>query len=271
MRSHWIAAIAAVALLGACDKGSQDTTSQAPTAPAIAPGTTITGTVNVRDHIAIGAGAKLDVKLIDIATPELPVAEKTIEVGSTPPYTFALDFDPSRISAARTYVITAVLNDGPRRFLPALNSPVLTMGSGTTTEVVLNAEPTPAEKLKEEFEKLQSQIGGMRSVDGTYTTETASIGWDAFAKNGVVRFVRVNTVLDAGGRSAVHYAFKDGKVMVVKEKNGSTVGWNDAGEALWNEKAGGGEVDEAGIAAMHADALRVLEMAQSRFDASKRK
>jgi putative lipoprotein len=271
MRSHWIAAIAAVALLGACDKSGQNPAGQAQTAPAIAPGTTITGTVNVRDQIAIAAGAKLDVKLIDIATPELPVAEKTIEVSGTPPYTFALDFDPSRISAARTYVITAVLNDGPRRFMPALNSPVLTMGSGTTTEVVLNAEATPAEKLKEAFEKLQAQIGGMKSVDGTYTTDTASIGWDAFAKNNVVQFVRVNTVLDAGGRSAVHYAFKEGKVMVVKERRGSTVGWNDAGEVLWNEKAGGGEVDEAGIAAMHADALRVLEMAQAKFDAGKRK
>ncbi len=271
MRIQWIAAIAALAFLGGCDTANQDAGGQAQTAPAVAPGTTITGTVNVRDQIAISPGARLDVKLIDIATPELPVAEKTIEVSGVPPYTFSLDFDPARISAARTYVITAVLNDGPRRFMPALNSPVLTMGSGTTTEVILNAEATPAEKLKTEFEKLQTQIGGMKKVDGTYTTDTASIGWDAFAKNGVVQFVRVNTVLDAGGRSVVHYAFKEGKVLAVKERRGASVGWSSDGQVMWNEKAGGGEVDEAGVAALQADALRVLEMAQARVDAAKRK
>ncbi len=273
MRIQWIAATAALALLGGCNlmnQGDQGA-EQSQAKPAIAPGTTITGTVTLRDQIPIGAGAKLDIKLVDIATPELPVAERTIDLTGTPPYQFSLDFDPAKISASRTYVINAVLTDGPRRFLPALNSPVLTNGSGTTTEVILNAEPTPAEKLKEEFEKLQAHIGGMKKVEGTYLTDKASVGWDAFAEKGVVRFVRVNTDLDAGGRSSVYYAFKDGKLMAVKEKRGATVGWDDRGEVLWNEKAGGGSVDAAGIAALREDALKAQELAQAKFDAGKRK
>lgn len=273
MRIHWIAASAALAMLGGCNlinQGDQnDNGSQS--VPAIAPGSTITGTITLRDQIPVGPGAKLDIKLVDIGTPELPVAESNVEVSGQAPYQFSLDFDPAKISPGRTYVINALLIDGPRRFLPALNSPVLTNGSGTTTEVVLNAEATPAEKLQAEFEKLQNHIGGMKKVDGSYLTDTASVAWDAFAQKGVVRFVRVNTDMDAGGRSTVYYAFQDGKPMTVKEKRGVTVGWNEKGDAIWTEKVGGGEVDPEKITALHDDALKAQQMAQAKIDASKHK
>lgn len=276
MRNHWIAAIAALAILGGCNSADQGTAApgKQAAAPAIAPGTTITGTITLQHPMPIAAGAKLEVKLVDVAQPELAIAEKTVDVTGEPPFNFSLDFDPGKISAGRTYVVNALLTDGPRRFLPALASPVLTHGAGTTTQVSLNAEATPAEKLKEDFAKLQGRIGGMKTVNGTYTTDKASIGWDAFAEGGAVRFVRVNTVMDddkGGGRSAVHYAFKDGKPMVVKQKGGATVGWGDNGEVLWNEKPGGGTASDADIKAMHDDALKVLQMAQDKVDASKKK
>ena len=271
MRNRWITAIAALAILGGCNSADQDASAGKANAPAIAPGTTITGSVTLHDPIPIAAGAKLDVQLVDIAQPQIPIAEKTFDVGSTPPFTFSLDFDPAKISATRTYVINALLTDGPRRFLPALNSPVLTHGSGTTTEVVLNAEATPAEKLKDEYAKLQGRIGGMKKVAATYTTDTASIGWDAFAESGAVRFIRINTDMDAGGRSSVHYAFKDGKPMVVKQNGGATVGWGDNGDVLWNAKAGGGEVGQAEIRTLHDDAMKALQMAQDKVDAGKKK
>lgn len=274
MRSQWIAVVAALVILGGCDaanQGGAGGSDKKAAAPAIAPGTTINGTVTVRDDIPVAPGSKLDVKLVDIATPEIAIAEKTFDVGGTPPYTFALDFDPSKIGPTRTYVINALLTDGPRRFLPALNSPVLTHGSGTSVQVVLNAEPTPAEKLKEEYKTLQAHIGGMKKVDGTYTTDDSSVGWDAFVEAGNVRFVRVNTVFDKGGRSSVFYAFKDGKPMVVQQKGSSTVGWGDNGDVLWNQKNGGGEVAEADIASLREDAVKALKMAQDKYDAGKRK
>lgn len=272
MRNRCIAAIAALAFLGGCNSANQDSAAGKAAAPAIAPGTAITGSVTLHDPIPIGPGAKLDVQLVDIAQPSLPLAEKTFDVGTTPPFNFSLDFDPAKISATRTYVINAVLTDGPRRFLPALNSPVLTHGSGTATTVVLNAEATPAEKLKEEFTRLQGRIGGLKKVAGTYTTDTASIGWDAFAESGSVVFIRLNTDQDAGGRSSVFYAFtKDGKPMVVKQKGGDTVGWGDNGQVLWNEKAGGGSVGEAEIRSLHDDAMKALAMAQEKVDAGKKK
>lgn len=273
MRNLWIAAIAALAFLGGCS--SADNNGSAPSgqaaAPAIAPGTTITGTVTFHDQIPISAGAKLDVRLVDIVQPEIAIAEKTFDVGGAPPFNFSLDFDPSKIAATRTYVINAQLTDGPRHFVPALNSPVLTRGSTTTTQVVLNAEATPAETLKEDFSKLQAHIGGMKKVDGTYTTDNASVGWDAFAESGVVRFVRINTDMDAGGRSAVKYAFKDGKPMVVKQTGGATVGWGDNTDVLWNEKAGGGQASDADIASLRDAAMKALQMAQDKVDATKKK
>lgn len=278
MRSQWIAVVAALVFLGGCDSANQGGANApakngAPAAPAIAPGTTINGTVTFHDQIPIAAGSKLDVKLVDVAQPEIAIAEKIVEVGgSAPPFTFALDFDAGKINATRTYVVNVLLQDGDRRFVPALNSPVLTHGSGTSVQVVLNAEATPAEKLKEEYKKLQAHIGGMKKVDGTYTTDTASIGWDAFAEGGAVRYVRVNTVLDAGGRNSVYYAFtKEGKPMVVQQKGGATIGWGEDGSVLVNEKAGGGTLSDADIKPLAEAATKALQMAQEKVDAGKRK
>jgi putative lipoprotein len=279
MRNQWIAVVAALVILGGCNSANQGSPGAAGTpdkngaaaAPAIAPGTVINGTVTFHDQIPIAQGSKLDVKLVDIAQPEIPVAEKVFDVGGPPPFNFALDFDPAKINATRTYVVNALLTDGPRRFVPALNSPVLTHGSTTTVQVVLNAEATPAEKLKEDYKKLQAHIGGMKKVNGTYTTDDASVGWDAFAEGSAVRFVRVNTEFDKGGRTSVFYAFKDDKPMVVQQKGGAMVGWGDNGEVLINEKSGGGNVGDGEIKSLADAATKALQMAQDKFDAGKKK
>lgn len=274
MRIYWIAAIAAVAVLGGCNSANQEAPQQ-PVKPAIAPGTTITGTVNLQDKMPIGPGAKLDVKLVDANQPEFVLAEKAFDVSGEPPFTFALDFDPARISVAPTYIVNAILTDGPRRFVPALSSPVLTHGSGTTVEVVLKAEATPAEKLADECTSVEKHIGGLKKVDGTYTTEDSSVGWDAFAKNGVVRYVRVNTDYDKGGHSSVNYAYNDGKPMCVKQPGGVkakwNVGWDDTGAVVFSAKAGGGELADADIGALKDGALKALQMAQAKVDASRKK
>jgi hypothetical protein len=126
--------------------------------------------------------------------------------------------------------------------------------------------------LKEEYSKLQGRIGALKKVAGTYTTDTASIAWDAFYEGSAVRFMRVNTELDAGGRSAVYYAFtKEGKPMAVQQKGGSLVGWADDGTLLLNEKHGGGEVSAADAVAMHDAATKALPMAQEKVDATRKK
>ena len=272
MRIHWLAAVAALAMLGGCDSANQSApAAQKAAAPAIAPGTTITASVVLHDQMTIGAGAKLDARLIDSALPDAPLAEKTIDVSGNPPFNFTLDFDPARVNAGRSYEVKATLVDGDRRFQAGLATPVLTHGAGTSVQIMLTAEATPAEALKEEFGKLQGRIGGMKKVAGTYTTDDASIGWDAFADHGHVVFARVNTEYDKGGRTSVKYAYRDDKPMYVKQQGGATIGWGDNGDVVVNEKAGGGEVDEKEIESIRDAATKAFQMAQERVDAQKKK
>ena len=194
MRKLSIAAFIALGLLAGCNNaGNQapttaggQTTAKNPAAAAAAAAnapipSTVTGSVTLKDPIQISQGAKLDVKLVDVATPDAPIAEKNLDVSGNPPFQFSLDIDPARIDRSRTYTVNAVLTDGERRFLPALTAPVLTGGSPATAQITLSPEPTAGEKLKDEYAKLQGRIGGMKAVTGTYTTDDSSIGWDAFA------------------------------------------------------------------------------------------
>jgi len=284
MRHLTIAAFAALVVLAGCNSTNQNQTANtsaqgqgnganaaANAAAANAPiPSSITGTVTLKDPVSVNAGAKLEIKLVDVAQPEVPVAEKSMDVSGQPPFNFSLDLDPAKIARNRTYTLNAVLTDGERRFMPALTAPVLTGGAGATAQITLTPEPTAAEKLKDEFAKLQTRIGGMKKVDGTYTTDDASIGWDAFAETSHVRFVRVNTEYDKGGRTSVKYAFKDDKPMFVKQQGGNTVGWGDNGDVVVNEKQGGGTVADKDLAAIHDAATKAFQMAQEKVDAAKK-
>lgn len=276
MRKQWLAAIAVLAILGGCDSASNPGNGSGkngePAAPAIAEGTTLNGTVTFQDQIPVAEGSKLDAKLVDAAQPDVALAQKTFDVGGTPPFKFALDFDRSKIAPDRYYIVRTVLTDGPRRFLPALNSPVLTHGSGIDVQVVMKAEATPAELIKEDYKKLQTRIGAMKKVNGVYTTDNASIAWDAFSEGGKVRFVRLTSLADAGGKTSYKYAYtKDGKVMYALQTGGATIGWNDKGEALVNEKPGGAKSSDDEIKSMADAAQKAFESAQAKVDAAKRK
>jgi putative lipoprotein len=281
MRNLPLAALAALAfaVLAGCNPANQNE-GAAPNGASGASGSaaanapipsTVSGSVTLKDQVPVGEGAKLDVKLVDVAEPGVPIAEKTFDVSGAPPFSFSLDLDPSRIDRKRAYTVNAVLTDGERRYLAGLTSPVLTGGSPSTVQILLTPEPTAGEKLKDEYSKLQSRIGGMKKVAGTYTTDDASIGWDAFADHGHVVFARVNTEYDKGGRTAVKYAYRDDKPMYVKQQGGATIGWGENGDVVVNEKAGGGEVDEKEIESIRDAATKAFQMAQERVDAQKKK
>jgi putative lipoprotein len=280
MRNLSIVAFVALGFLAGCNQANQNqpanTQAQTPSNGAAAAAanapipSTISGSVALKDSASVGEGSKLAIKLVDVAQPDIPVAEKTLDVSGASPFNFSLDLDPGKIDRRRAYTLNAVLTDGERRFMPALTAPVLTGGAGSTVQITLTPEPTASEKLKDEFAKLQTRIGGMKKVDGTYTTDEASIGWDAFAETNKVRFVRVNTDYDKGGRTSVKYAFKDDKPMFVKQQGGNTIGWGDNGDVVVNEKAGGGAVADKDIAAIHDAASKAFQMAQEKVDATKK-
>lgn len=280
MRKWILPAVASLALLAGCQPGDEapqapgSAANGGPTAPSTAIADTIHGTVKIGDAMAVNPGARLDVELVDVAQPEIVIASQGFDVGATPPpFTFDLPLDPSRIDASRTYVLNVVLTDGDRKFLSPLSTPVLTGGAGANPQIVLNPEPTPSEKMKAGFQSLQAQIGGMKKVDGTYTTDDASVGWDAFSRNGDVVFVRVNTDFDAGGSRAVKFAYRaDGDPMALVMQEGgvtSRVGWDEGGAVVLNEKSGGGTLTDEEIAALRADAEAAHARAQERVDATR--
>jgi putative lipoprotein len=278
MRHLSIVAFAALGLLAGCNQSGQNTppaTGQAQgngkQAAAEAPiPSSVTGSVTLKDPITVGAG-KLELKLVDVAQPDVPVAEKAIDVTGQPPFQFQIDLDPAKIDKKRAYTINAVLTDGERRFVAGLQTPVLTGGSPASVQILLTGEPTAAEKLKDDFAKLQGRIGGMKSVRDAYTTDEASIGWDAFADHGKVVFVRVNTEYDKGGRTSVKYAFVDDKPMYAQQQGGATVGWDANGGVVVNQKQGGGTLSDKELAPIHDAATKAFQMAQEKVDASKKK
>ncbi|MBN8481352.1 MAG: YbaY family lipoprotein [Xanthomonadales bacterium] len=268
--------LVAVAVLGGCNSSTPPAGQPAPAnggaaskPVADAPlGTSITGTVSVRDATQVGEGARLELKLVDVAQPDIVIAEATEAVSGQPPFRFTLNFDPARIDRSKTYILNALLFDGERRFVPGLQSPVLTHGAGSTIDIALNAEATPGEKLKEEFGKLKAQIGGMRRIQDAYLDGDLSVAWDGFVDaGGHVRYMRVNTELGEGDkavRSNTEYAFLDDKPMVVfKKSSGTRVGWDASGTLVLTERNGGSVGDDE-VKAFHADALKALAMGQAK-------
>jgi len=278
MRHLSIVAFVALGFLAGCNQsgnnqpaGGQAQGNGQNNAAADAPiPSSISGSVTLKDPITVGAG-KLELKLVDVAQPDIPVAEKSIDVTGQPPFQFQIDLDPAKIDKKRAYTINAVLTDGERRFLAGLQTPVLTGGSPASVQILLTAEPTAAEKLKDDFTKLQGRIGGMKSVRDAYTTDDSSIGWDAFADHGKVVFVRVNTEYDKGGRTSVKYGYVDDKPMYAQQQGGATVGWDANGGVVVNQKQGGGTLNDKELAPIHDAAVKAFQMAQEKVDASKKK
>ena len=82
--------------------------------------------------------------------------------------------------------------------------------------------------------------------------------------------VTSESVLDPGD-ATVKYAFKDDKPMFAKQQGGATVGWDDSGSVIVNEKQGGGTLDDKELGPLHEAATKAFQMAQDKVDASKRK
>jgi putative lipoprotein len=285
MLKYVATALTALAVLGACgpsdppagtspSNGGQTASNNGQAAPAPIP-SQVSGTVSLRVPAVINPGAKLSVQLVDVAQPEVVIAQSNMDVSTQPPYSFSLPLEAGRIDQTRVYVVNVKLVDGERQYLPALQSPVLTGGAGSTVDVVLSSEATPGENLKEEFNKLKAQIGGMKRIQDSFLDGDLSVAWDGFVEAGnKLRFMRVNSELGEGDtavRSNVEYAFLDGKPMaILKKGQGNTrVGWNEAGEVILNERGSGDTVSAEEAQAFYDDALKAFAMGERKLPSRK--
>jgi putative lipoprotein len=278
-------ALTALAVLGGCNSSNQ--TGSAPSAgDNSAPLTAqqqanlpipnrIEGSITLRVPAAINPGSKLSVKLVDVAQQELTLAENDQVVSSQPPFQFVLDVDPSKIDRTRVYVVNVNLIDGERRYVQALQSPVLTGGAGSKINVVLNAEATAGENLKEAFNSLKAHIGGMKRIQDAFLDGDLSVAWDGFVEPvNKLRFMRVNSETgdgDTAVRTNVEYAFLDGHPMAILKKGSVTtrVGWDENGKVILNEKSGGEPVSDEEAKSYYDAAVKAFAMGEKKLPKKK--
>ncbi|MBS0590784.1 MAG: YbaY family lipoprotein [Proteobacteria bacterium] len=273
MRILLATTILSTALLAACGSSAPPP----PVAPVVAPiPTGVAGTVTLATPHDLGAGAKIDVKIYDVAHPEIVLAQTTIADAKIPAG-FNLAIDGSKVNPGDIYVADAILTDGDRRYMKKLDYPVLTDKARTAkVDIVLSPEPTPGEKLFEEYQKALGQTGSLKQISGKYSNDNFGTAWDGFTSNGKVKFVReVTDAYDDSGRTTYKIAYKDEKPWVIVRENSpagsrqvlatTKVGWGDDGTLVLHEKLAGGQtsdVSEADAKALRDHADNALGVAQ---------
>ncbi|HZP65931.1 MAG TPA: YbaY family lipoprotein [Rudaea sp.] len=251
MRISSFLALATLALLAGCNSSPPPAAPQGPQIP-----TSVTGTVMLREPRELSNAARVDLRVIDVAQPATPLAQTSIPNASRPPIQFTLPIDPKQVDPKRIYAVDAVLTDGERRYLPALQSPVLTDPKHTSNvQIIVAPEPTPAEKMFDEYKKAYAQIGTMKQISGSSMGETSSTAWDAFLSNGKVKVVREITDLDNDkGRITMKMAYQNDKPWVVvreESANGSShpyatsrIGWDENGQLVLKDRLANGQLSD---------------------------
>ncbi len=250
-----------------------------PAPPAAAPiASSVSGTIVLRDPRELSNQARVELKVIDVAQPATILAQTVIANASRPPINFNLPIDPKQVDPKRTYAVDAVLIDGDRRYLPVLQSPVLTNKAPARVEITVAPEPTPAEKMFDEYKKAYAQIGSFKQISGTSMNDTSSVAWDAFVSNGKVKVVREITDLDNDkGRVTLKMAFLTDKPwVVVKEESAAgggrpyattRLGWDDSGQLVLKERMASGQSSEVSAddaTSVYAHAQQAFNTAQAR-------
>jgi uncharacterized lipoprotein YbaY len=284
MRSLVLIALAAALALTAC--GNQQQSAGAP-AGAATPGATaqaqatITGTVGSDQPVALGAGAQLTVRLLDVTKTDgepIVVTEQSYAVTQLPSE-FSLAYDPARIEGFRAFAVDArVMEQGAARFVSTARVPVLTQGAGDRVAVQLAAGVTqavrdPVADLVRDYSDFESRLGGLTRYTGDRIVgpegNQVAIGWDAFGDDDGIRMVRERTSNAEGvPLSSSQYAFRDGKPWVfTREAGGSKIriGWDKDGAVILKLRDGmPGEVSDAEIAELTRAGREAGEIASAR-------
>ncbi|MDR3390034.1 MAG: YbaY family lipoprotein [Rudaea sp.] len=250
MKTRISTALLGLGLLSGCNSPPP------PAAPVVAPiASSVSGTIMLREPRELSNQARVELKVVDVAQPATPLAQTVIANASRPPINFTLPIDPSQVDRKRTYAVDAVLVDGDRRYLPVLQYPVLTNRAPSRVEITVAPEPTPAEKMFDDYKKAYAQVGSFKQISGSSMNDTSSVAWDAFVSNGKVKVVREITDLDNDkGRVTLKMAYQNDKPWVVVREESpaggghpyatTKVGWDDSGQLVLKERISSGQGSE---------------------------
>lgn len=265
-----LAALAALAL-SAC--GDEKPGAAAVTATAV------TGQLVSDTPATLSGQAIAMLTLFDVTGGEgqhVRITESTQPIAAVPGE-FRLPVDPNQINGARAYgLAVTVLDQGTVRYVTAAPVPVLTRGQPATLDVPLVAALREAVMdatvaFKREFSEFEERLGGFSQITlssrlvGPEGNQTGISG-DAFTDEAGVRMVRENLALpNDGGQIKRKFAFKDGKLWVAHEANGSNIllGWDGGGQLVVAERNGqpdeSAKEREADLKQTAEEALRLAE------------
>lgn len=273
-----LAALALSACGGESSPPPATPTAAAPVAAAPVTGPALRGSIAVKDLARLPAGIQLNLKLLDITDPAavpVVVTESTQPAPSSLPADVALAFDPSKIDQSRRYALqVSLMAETMVLYGTAQPVPVLTEGaraSGLALELVRGGQPAvdipPADKLKIDFAKLESEIGGLRRIKGERLEEEIAVGWDAFVDaSGQIRMAREQVDYGDAGSAEFRYAYQGGQPWVVERKQGGVktlVGWNAEGQVVLNEQ-GAEAASEEDLAALRTRAADLYQTASAK-------
>ncbi|MGH8182176.1 MAG: YbaY family lipoprotein, partial [Rhodanobacteraceae bacterium] len=133
-----------------------------------------------------------------------------------------------------------------------LQQPVLTHGQSANVDLTLVAEPTPAEKMLDNFQQAKRQTGAMKAKSGTASKIGESRSWQVFSDVHGVEFIIVQVNHgDKGGFTKTEYAYRDGLPWVVVEEempkqdapatSTKRAGWDDDGVLVLKQQVNGGK------------------------------
>jgi putative lipoprotein len=248
---------------------------------------TVTGTVGLLKPRQLSPEATMQIQLQDASRDNAqPLASQTISPVKQMPTPFSFNIDSAKINPADIYVIDVKLVDGERTFNMPVKAPVITRGAPTTgVKIMLAANMTPEEKMMNDFQQLQKNLGAYSITNGRMLEKKVSHGWQTFRSNdtGKIVFVRENTDFGDKGFSNTDFAYKNGKpwMVVVKHKSSQQAkaseidraGWDQDGKLVLAEKEADGKtskLSDADAADLHKQAMTMLALAKKKSPAKKK-
>ncbi|MBD8525724.1 YbaY family lipoprotein [Pseudomarimonas arenosa] len=286
MRAPLVIAISAALLIVGCGQQStsnqtqQAPVQQAPAGPPPVPAsaTAVRGSLSIEGLNDLPGGLSLRLRLLDMSDPSIvpPVmAERVEPAPASLPYTYALPYETASVNPQGKYVIEAALLTGDVVLYGTDNPPaVLAQGAPDRADIALvrgGGLPAPnippADLLKQEFDKLERSIGGMKRYNGESIEDDITVGWDAFADSSGVRFARQVIDYPKTGQVSFRFAYKNGQPWVlVREKSGvaAHVGWGKDGSLVLNRDVNDKPMEEADIAELKAMAEKLYAQASAK-------
>lgn len=268
----------AALLLAACGTSNQSGGSSATAGSSQSSGaagtpasatSAVTGTVTLenKQNIPVTPEAKLELSLVDV-TQQPGVTVNTQDFNPPQfPQTFRIPFSASGINDKDLYVVQATMQDNGRTWSTTLQQPVLTHGQPAKVKITLAPEPTPPEKMMDDFQQAKRQTGAMQVKSGTSSKIGESRSWQVFRDVHGVEFIIVQVNQAKKGFTKTQYAYRNGLPWVVVQEqmpkpnaaatSTERAGWDDKGVLVLKQQVSDGKattLSDADAKALHDQA-----------------